>query len=98
MYSENSKTPKKNRLMLKLQNKMYLNARKKLGALANLSTYYSWKNISPESKKNKLIIGHEKSDQELMVPIISGSYSTKTISDYIAGSIKENKDKDKDSF
>ena len=98
MNSTNSKTPKANRLTLRLQSKMDLSVRKKSVALANLSIYYSWKNISPELKNDKLIIGNEKATQEWTVPIISGSYSAKTLSDYIIGAIKENKDKEKDSF
>ena len=98
MNSANSKTPKPNRLILRLQNKMDLSLRKKSVALANLSIYYSWKNISSELKNNKLIIGYDDSDQEWTVPIVDGSYSAKTISDYIFGSIEENRDRDKDSF
>ena len=83
MNSSNSKTPKANRLTLKLQSKMDLSVRKKSVALANLSIYYSWKNISPELKNDKLIIGNEKATQEWTVPIISRSYSAKTLSEYI---------------
>ena len=77
---------------------MDLSVRKKSVALANLLIYYSWKNIFPALKNNKLIIGYKDSDQEWEVPIIRGSYSAKSLSDYITGSIKENKGKDKNSF
>ena len=98
MNSTNSRTSESNKLTLKLQSEMDLSVRKKSVALANLSIYYSWKNVSPELKNNKLIIGYDKSTQEWEVPIISWSYSAKTISDFIAETIKENKDKEKDSF
>lgn len=92
--SEKARTPKKNRLTLKLQNKMDLSVRKKSKALANLSIYFSWKNISSALKNNELIVGYEESVDKRTVPIIAGSYSAKSISDYIIGAMKENKDKD----
>ena len=45
MNSENSKAPKPNVLMLKLNNKLDLRIDKKVIALSNFSIYYAWKNI-----------------------------------------------------
>ena len=98
MNSTNSKTPKANRLTLKLQSKMDLSVRKKSVALANLSIYYSWKNISPELKNNKLIIGNEKATQEWTVPIILDLTQPKLFQNISLEQLKKTKTREKDSF
>ena len=45
MNSENSKTPKRHVLTLKLTSKLDLRLSKKVNALSNLSIYYRWKSI-----------------------------------------------------
>ena len=53
MNSENSKTLKPYVLILKLTNKLDLRIGKKIIAVSNLSTYYTWKNIKSSYNKNK---------------------------------------------
>ena len=56
MNTENNKTNEPHRLKLDLKDKLNLkNANKNL-ALANLSIYYTWKNIKSEYKNNKFNI------------------------------------------
>ena len=52
MNSENSKTSKPYVLILKLTNKLDLRIGKKIIAVSNLSTYYTWKNIKSSYNKN----------------------------------------------
>ena len=54
MNIENSKTSEPHRFKLDLTNKLNLNNRNKNMALANLSIYYTWKNIKSEYKNNKI--------------------------------------------
>ena len=53
MNSENNKTLKPYVLILKLTNKLDLRIGKKIIAVSNLSTYYTWKNIKSSYNKNK---------------------------------------------
>ena len=48
MNTENSKTSKQHRYILYFTDKLHLKDPKKNMALANLSVYYSWKNIRSE--------------------------------------------------
>ena len=56
MNTENSKTSKPYRLKLDLTNKLNLKNPNKNMALANLSIYYTWKNIKSEYNNNKFKI------------------------------------------
>ena len=56
MNSENSKTSKPHRFTLDLTGKRNLKDPKKNMALANLSIYYTWKNIKSEYSNNKFKI------------------------------------------
>ena len=51
MNSENSKTSESHRFRLDLTDKLDLKDPKKNMALANLSIYYTWKNIKSEYNK-----------------------------------------------
>ena len=56
MNTENSKTNEPHRFKLDLADKLNLKNPKKNMALANLSIYYTWKNIKSEYKNNKFKI------------------------------------------
>ena len=56
MNSENSKTSEPHRFRLDLTNKLNLKDPKKNMALANLTIYYTWKNIKSEYNKSKFKI------------------------------------------
>ena len=53
MNTENSKTNGPHRLKLDLADKLNLKNPKKNMALANLSIYYTWKNMKSEYNNNK---------------------------------------------
>ena len=54
LNTENSKTNEYHRFILDMTNKLNLKDPKKNMALANLSIYYTWKNIKSEYNNNKL--------------------------------------------
>ena len=56
MNTENSKTSEPHRFKLDLTDKRTLKNQNKNMALANLSIYYTWKNIKSEYKNNKFKI------------------------------------------
>ena len=56
MNSKNSKTSGSHRFKLDLTDKLNLKDPKKNMAFANLSIYYTWKNIRSECNDNKLKI------------------------------------------
>ena len=56
MNNENSKTSESHRFKLDLTGKLNLKNPNKNMALANLSTYYTWKNIKSKYKNNKFKI------------------------------------------
>ena len=56
MNSKNSKTSESRRFRLDLTDKLDLKDPKKNMALANLSIYYTWKNIKSEYNNNKFKI------------------------------------------
>ena len=56
MNTENSKTSEPHRFKLDLPDKRNLKNLNKNMALANLSTYYTWKNIKSEYNNNKFKI------------------------------------------
>ena len=56
MNSENSKTSEPHRFKLDLTNELNLKSPNKNMALANLSIYYTWKNIKSEYNNNKFKI------------------------------------------
>ena len=56
MNSENSKTSKPHRFKLDLTDKLNLKNPNKIMAIANLSIYYTWKNIKSKYNNNKFKI------------------------------------------
>ena len=59
MITKNSKTNESHRFKLDLTDKLNLKNPKKNMALANLSIYYTWKNIKSEYNNNKFKILHQ---------------------------------------
>ena len=56
MNSGNSKTCNPHRLLLNLSSKINLKTKDKYATLANVSIYYTWKNIKRSYKNNKFKI------------------------------------------
>ena len=73
MNSENSKTSKPHVLTLKLTSKLDLRIGEKVIALANLSIYYTWRNIKSSYNNNRLKISAPKWNDEFELP--DGLYS-----------------------
>ena len=87
MNTENSKTSEPHRIKLDLKDKLNLKNRKKNMALANLSIYYTWKNIKSEYNNNKFKISTPTWNDTLYLP--DGSYSTEDVQDYFEFIIKK---------
>ena len=87
MNSENSKTSESHRFRLDLTDKLDLKDPKKNMALANLSIYYTWKNIKSEYNNNKFKISAPTWNDTFDLP--DGSYSIDDIQDYFACIIKK---------
>ena len=80
MNTENSKTNEPHRFRLDLTDKLNLKNPNKNMALANLSIYYTWKNIKSEYKNNKFKISAPTWNDTFDLP--DGSYSIVHIQDY----------------
>ena len=67
--TENSKTNESHRFKLNLSDKLNLKNPNKNMALANLSIYYTWKNIKSEYKNinQKKFTFHQKKDKKLLM-------------------------------
>ena len=87
MNTENSKTNESHRFRLDLTDKLNLKNPKKNMALANLSIYYTWKNIKSEYKNNKFKISAPTWNETFDLP--DGSYSIADIQDYFEFIIKK---------
>ena len=85
MNTENSKTSKSNRFRLYFTDKMDLRASNTI-ALANLSIYYTWRNIKEEYKNNKFKLIEPTWDEIFDLP--DGSYTIADIQDYFFYIIK----------
>ena len=85
--SENSKTSKPHKFRLDLTDKLNLKDPKKNMALANLSIYYTWKNIKSEYNNNKFKISAPTWNDTFDLP--DGSYSIADIQDYFEFIIKK---------
>ena len=83
MNSKNSKTSEQERFRLNLTEKRP----KKNMALANLSVYYTWKNIKSEYNNNKFKISAPTWNDTFDLP--DGSYSISDIQDYFEFIIKK---------
>ena len=87
MNSENNKTSELHRFKLDLTDKPNLKNPNKNMALANLSIYYTWKNITSEYNNNKFKISAPTWNDTLDLP--DGSYSIIDIQDYFEFMIKK---------
>ena len=85
----NSKTNEPHRFRLDLTGKHYLKDPKKNMALANLSTYYTLKNIKSEYKNNKFKISVPTWNDNFDLP--DGSCSIADVQDYFEFIIKKHK-------
>ena len=89
MNTEDSKTSEPHRFKLDLTNKLNLKNPNKNMALANLSIYYTWKNIKSEYNNNKFKISAPTWNDTFDLP--DGSYSIADIQDYFEFIIKKHK-------
>ena len=87
MNTENSKTNEPHRFKLDLTDKLNLKNPNKNMALANLSIYYTWKNIKSEYNNNKFKISAPTWNDTFDLP--DGSYSISDIQDYFEFIIKK---------
>ena len=87
MNTENCKTNEPHRFKLDLADKLNLKNPKKNMALANLSIYYTWKNIKSKYKNNKFKISAPTWNDTFDLP--DGSYSIADIQDYFEFIIKK---------
>ena len=87
MNSENSKTSEPHRFKLDLTDKINLKNWNKNMAWANLSNYYTWKNIKSEYNNNKFKISAPTWNDTFDLP--DGSYSIADIYDYFEFIIKK---------
>ena len=87
MNTESSKTSEPHRFKLDLTDKLNLKNPNKNMALANLSIYYTWKNIKSEYNNNKFKISAPTWNETFDLP--DGSYSIDDIQDYFEFIIKK---------
>ena len=80
MNTSNSKTNKSNRFAYQFTDKLILKNPNKNIALANLSIYYTWKNIKSEYNNIKFKIYAPTWNDQFTLP--DGSYSVFDIQDY----------------
>ena len=89
MNTLNSKTNESNKFMCQFTDKLNLKNSNKTMALANLSIYFTWKNIKSEYNNNKFKISAPTWNDEFNLP--DGSYSVSDIKDYFEYIIKNMK-------
>ena len=87
MNSKNNKTSEPNRFKYDLIDKLDLKNPNKNMALANLSIYYTWKNVKSTYDNNKLKISAPTWNETFDLP--DGSYNISEIQDYIEYIIKK---------
>ena len=83
----NSRTNESNRFVYQFPDKLNLKNSNKSIALANLSIYYTWKNIKSEYNNNKFKIFAPTWNDEFNLP--DGSYSVSDIQGYFEYIIKK---------
>ena len=83
----NSKTNKSNRFVYQFTDKLNLKNPNKNITLANLSIYYTWKNIKSEYNNKKFKISAPTWNDEFNLP--DGSYSVFAIQNYFEYIIKK---------
>ena len=94
MNTENSKTNEPHRFKLDLTDKLNLKNPNKNMALANLSIYYTWKNIKSEYNNNKFKISAPTWNDTFDLP--DGSYSIDDIQGYSEFIIKKHETSNED--
>ena len=87
MNSKNCKTNEPNSFKYDLIDKLDLKNPNKNMALANLSIYYTWKNVKSIYKNNKFKISAPAWNETFDLP--DGSYNISEIQDYIEYIIKK---------
>ena len=87
MNTENSKKNEPHRFKLPLTDKLNLKNPNKIMALANLSIYYTWKNIKSKYNNNKFKIFAPTWNDTFDLP--DGTYSVSDIQDYFEFIIKK---------
>ena len=87
MNTLNSRTNKSNRFVYQFTDKLNLKNPNKNIALANLSIYYTWKNIKSEYNNNKFKISAPTCNDEFN--LTDRSYSVSDIQDYFECIIKK---------
>ena len=87
MNSKNSKTNKPNRFKYDLMDKLDLKNPNKNMALANLSIYYTWKNVKSTYNNNKFKISAPTWNETFDLP--DGSFNISEIQDYFEYIIKK---------
>ena len=87
MNSKNSKTNEPNRFKYDLIDKLDLKNPSKNMALANLSIYYTWKNVKSIYNNNEFKISTPTCNETFDLP--DGSYNISEIQDYIEYIIKK---------
>ena len=85
--TENSKTNESNKFLYEFTGKLNVKNPNKDMALANLSIYYTWKNIRSAYNNNKFKISASTWNDEFHLP--DGSYSVSDIEDYFKYIIKK---------
>ena len=95
MNTENSKTSEPHRFKLDLTGKLNLKNPPKNIDLANLSIYYTWKNIKSEYNNNKFKISGPTQNETFDLP--DGFYSIDDIQEYFEFIIKNYKTLTEDS-
>ena len=89
MNTENSGTNEPQRFKLDMADKLNLKNPGQNMDLANLSIYYTWRNIKPEYNNNKFKISAPDWNDTFDLP--DGSYSVDDIQDYFEFVIKKHK-------
>ena len=87
MNTENGKTNEPHRFKLDLTDKLNLKNQKKNMALANLSIYYTWKNIKSKYNNNKFKISTPTWNDAFVLP--DGSNTISNIQDFFEFIIKK---------
>ena len=87
MNTENSKTSEPHRFKLDLRDKFNLKNSNQSMALANLSIYYTWKNIKSEYSNNKFKMSAPTWNDTF--DLSDSSYSISDIQDYFEFIIKK---------
>ena len=87
MNTKNSKTNKPHKFRLTLADELKLKDPNKNMALANLTIYYTWRNIKSAYNNNKHKISAPTWNDEFDLP--DGSYSVSVIQDYFEYVIKK---------